>query len=68
MKEFSLIEYPIDKSTTLIEASAGAAKPTPLPLMVRLIGEGFKHRQILVVTFMAYAELNHRMASVLAKR
>ena len=65
MKEFSLIECPIDLGTTLIEASAGTGKTYSIAtLMVRLIGEkGLNIDEILVVTFTkaATAELNHRI-------
>ena len=62
MKEFSLIECPIDLGATLIEASAGTGKTYSIAtLMVRLIGEkGLNIDEILVVTF---AESHRRTQS-----
>ena len=71
MENLSLIQCPIEKGTTLIEASAGTGKTYSIAtLMVRLIGEkGLSIDEILVVTFTkaATAELNHRIRARIAE-
>lgn len=67
MEKFSLVGCPIEKGTTLIEASAGTGKTYSIAtLIVRLIGEhGLRVEEVLVVTFTkaATAELTHRIRS-----